>query len=61
MAMFLRALGHSAFVEHVGGIGGFGCYLRSASALLVCMPADKKVNARSFFLFLRLRLSLLTD
>ena len=48
MALFLRALGHSAFVEHVGDIGGFGCYLRSASALLVCMPADRKVSARSF-------------
>ena len=46
MTPFLRAFGYFVFLEQGVGIDEISCSLPSAAALLVCMPADRKVSAR---------------
>ena len=55
---FLSAVGHSVFLKQVSEIGGFGCFLPSAAALLACKPADKVASVRGMLICYALTLQL---
>ena len=57
MAFFLRALGHSIFVERRAALSGCGGSLPLAAALLVCMPTDGKASAWGFLYIVSLPLA----
>ena len=49
MTFFLHAFGHSVFLKRQGRMAGFGGFLPSAVAFLVCMSADRKGKRAGHF------------